>query len=107
EEVREKPRQTFPRRDRLRSEAVSRKLAASLVRELRKGDLPIQPFQPIRDRVIRGDEIWLPAVLKGNAVPAKVLIEMVNMSNEDGAALLARAADRDRLAASLARGLTS
>ena len=107
EEVREKPRQTFPRRDRLRSEAVSRKLAASLVRELRKGDLPIQPFQPIRDRVIRGDEIWLPAVLKGNAVPAKVLIEMVNMSNTDDAALLSRAADRDRLAASLTRGLTS
>jgi N-acetylmuramoyl-L-alanine amidase len=107
QEVREKPRLTFNRKDRLRSEAVSRKLAASLVKELRKGDLPIQPYQPIRDRIIRGDEIWLPAVLKGNAIPAKVLIEMVNMSNEDDAALLARAADRDRLAASLARGLTS
>ena len=106
-EVREKPRQSFNRKDRLRSEAVSRKLATALVRELRKGDLPIQPYQPIRDRVIRGDEIWLPAVLRGNAVPAKVLVEMVNMSNAADAALLGRAAVRERLAASLARGLTS
>jgi N-acetylmuramoyl-L-alanine amidase len=106
-EVREKPRQSFNRKDRLRSEAVSRRLATALVRELRKGDLPIQPYQPIRDRVIRGDQIWLPAVLKGNAVPAKVLVEMVNMSNPADAALLGRASDRDRLAASLARGLTS
>jgi N-acetylmuramoyl-L-alanine amidase len=105
QEVRERPRESFNRRDRLRSEAVSRKLAASLVRELRKGDLPIQPYQPIRDRVIRGDQIWLPAVLKGNVVPAKVLVEMVNMSNVADAALLGRAADRDRLAESLARGL--
>jgi N-acetylmuramoyl-L-alanine amidase len=32
---------------------------------------------------------------------------MVNMSNPADAALLGRASDRDRLAASLARGLTS
>ena len=107
EEVREKPKQSFNRRDRLRSEAVSRKLAASLIKELRKADLPVQPYQPVRDRVIRGDQIWLPAVLKGNAVPAKILIEMINMSNTEDAALLSRAADRDRLAASLAKGLTS
>lgn len=106
-EVRERPRQSFNRRDRLRSEAVSRKLATAIVRELRKGDLPIQPYQPIRDRVIRGDEVWLPAVLKGNEVPAKVLVEMVNMSNAADAALLGRASDRDRLAVSIARGLTS
>jgi N-acetylmuramoyl-L-alanine amidase len=104
-EVREQPRVSFPRRDRVRSEAVSRRLAASIVKEMRKGDLPVQPYQPIRERVIRGSEIWLPAVLRGNAVPTKVLVEMVNLNNSDDAALLGRAADRDRLAKALAAAL--
>ena len=107
EEVREKPRLSFTRKERLRSEAVSRKLAAALVRELKRSDLPVQAYQPVRDRVIRGREVWLPAVLKGNAVPNKVLIEMVNLNNPEDAALLGRAADRDRLSKALVAGLTS
>ena len=106
-EVREMPRISFSQRDRLRSEAVSRKLAGVIVQDFKKDDLPVQAFQPVRDRVIRGGEIWLPAVLKGNAVPAKVLVEMVNLNNNDDAALLARAADRERLAASLSDALRS
>jgi N-acetylmuramoyl-L-alanine amidase len=104
-EVREQPRVTFPRRDRVRSEAVSRKLAAAIVKEMRKGDLPVQAYQPIRERVIRGSGIWLPAVLRGNAIPTKVLVEMVNLNNSYDAALLGRAADRDRLAKALAAAL--
>jgi N-acetylmuramoyl-L-alanine amidase len=104
-EVREQPRVNFSSRDRLRSEAVSRKLAAAIVRALRNVDLPVQPYQPIRERVIRGREVWLPAVLRGNVVPTKVLVEMVNLSNPDDAALLGRAADRDRLAKALAAAL--
>lgn len=106
QEVRELPRVSFARRDRLRSEAVSRKLAAALVRDLKRDDLPVQPYQPVRDRVIRGRDIWLPAVLRGNAVPAKVLVEMVNLNNPDDAALFRRAKDRDRLAKALASGLS-
>ncbi len=104
-EVREQPRVSFPKRDRVRSEAVSRKLAAAIVKEMKKGALPVQPFQPIRERVIRGRGTWLPAVLRGNAVPTKVLVEMVNLNNPDDAALLSRAADRDRLAKALAAAL--
>lgn len=104
-EVREQPRVSFSSRDRLRSEAVSRKLAAAIVKALRKDDLPVQPYQPIRERVIRGREIWLPAVLRGNVVPTKVLVEMVNLNNAEDAALLSRAADRERLAESLASAL--
>ena len=106
-EVREMPRVSFSQRDRLRSEAVSRRLAGAIVQDLKKDDLPVQAFQPVRDRVIRGREIWLPAVLKGNAVPAKVLVEMVNLNNAEDAALLARAADRDRLASSLSDALST
>jgi N-acetylmuramoyl-L-alanine amidase len=65
----------------------------------------VQPYQPIRERVIRGGDVWLPAVLRGNTVPTKVLVEMVNLNNADDAALLGRAADRDRLAQALAAAL--
>ncbi len=104
-EVREQPRVSFSSRDRLRSEAVSRKFAAAIVKALKKVDLPVQPYQPIRERVIRGRQVWLPAVLRGNVVPTKVLVEMVNLNNPDDAALLGRAADRDRLAKGLAAAL--
>jgi N-acetylmuramoyl-L-alanine amidase len=97
-EVKAQPKVSFTSKERVRSEAVSRKLAAAIVKSLKRADLPTQPYQPIRERVIRGREVWLPAVLKGNVVPTKVLIEMVNLNNPDDATLLGRAADRNRLA---------
>jgi N-acetylmuramoyl-L-alanine amidase len=105
-EVREQPRVSFSSRDRVRSEAVSRKLAVAIVKALKKDDLPTQAYQPIRERIIRGGEVWLPAVLRGNVVPTKVLVEMVNLNNPDDAALLGRAADRDRLAKALVAALS-
>jgi N-acetylmuramoyl-L-alanine amidase len=105
-EVREQPRVSFSSRERVRSEAVSLKLAAAIVKSFKKADLPTQAYQPVRERVIRGGEVWLPAVLKGNAVPAKVLVEMVNLNNTDDASLLGRAASRDRLAKALAAALS-
>jgi N-acetylmuramoyl-L-alanine amidase len=105
-EVREQPRVSFSSRERVRSEAVSRKLAVAIVKALKKGDLPTQPYQPIRERIIRGREVWLPAVLRGNVIPTKVLVEMVNLNNPDDAALLGRASERERLAKALVAALS-
>ncbi len=105
-EVREQPRVSFTSKDRVRSEAVSGKLAVALVKALKKADLPLQPYQPIRERVIRGRKVWLPAVLRGNVVPTKVLIEMVNLNNPEDATLLGHAADRERLAKALVNALS-
>ncbi len=107
QEVREAPTVRFDRRDIVRSEAVSRRLATGVVEAFRKEGLPVQPYHPVRDRVIRGRQTWLPAVLRGNAVPAKILVEMVNMSNPQDASLLGAARDRDRLARALLRGIAS
>ncbi len=104
-EVREKPTRRFSRQALVRSEAVSRRLAACVVDAFRRESLPVQPFSPVRDRVIRGRETWLPAVLRGNAVPAKVLAEMVNLSNPQDAAMLGSADQRARLARALERSL--
>jgi N-acetylmuramoyl-L-alanine amidase len=100
-EVREKPHVSFSRTKRVRSEAVSRKYADEIVASFRALDLPVQPYQPVRDKVIRGRSKWVPAVLRGNEVPTKVLVEMVNLSNREDAGLLASARERDRLAQAL------
>ena len=59
----------------------------------------------MRNRIIRGRSIFVPAVLRGNAVPTKVLVEMVNLTNHKDAALLARARDRERMAEALYQAL--
>ena len=104
-EVRAKPKNSFSKKQRIRSEAVSRKLADSIIRNFRAEGLPVHSHQPIRGRIIRGNKRYVPAVLRGNAVPNKVLIEMINMSNKEDAALLASARERERLANSLLEAL--
>jgi N-acetylmuramoyl-L-alanine amidase len=104
-EVREKPRVKFSYKQRVRSEAVSTKLANSMVNAFRSEKLPVQPYKPVRNRVIRGRRAWIPAVLRSSEVPAKVLVEMVNLKNADDAKLLTKVETRDRLADALLRGL--
>ncbi|HXV76952.1 MAG TPA: N-acetylmuramoyl-L-alanine amidase [Candidatus Polarisedimenticolaceae bacterium] len=104
-EVREQQWIKLTKKERIRSEAASLRLAEGIVDAFRALDLPVQPYQPVRNRIIRGRSTFVPAVLRGNVVPAKVLVEMVNLSNGDDAALLARAADRERLAEALHRAL--
>ena len=105
-EVREKPLVRFSYKNRIRSEAVSRKLAAAILDGFRSERLAVPTkSNPVRDRVIRGRRQYVPAVIRNNEIPAKVLVEMVNLSNRDDAAVLATATDRERLARALARGL--
>ena len=101
EEVRERPSIKFSYDSRVRSEAVSRKLATQIVDAFEDEGLPVQPYKPVRDRIIRGKREWLPAVLRGNEVPAKVLVEMVNLTNSKDAKLLGAASSRQRLAEAL------
>jgi N-acetylmuramoyl-L-alanine amidase len=105
EEVREKQHIKFSKKDRIRSEAVSLKYADSIVRAFKRAGLPVQPYQPVRNRIIRGKSVWVPAVLRGNAIPNKVLVEMVNIKNREDAALLAAAAKRELLAEALFESL--
>ena len=105
DEVREKPQVRFSKQQRVRSEAISRKYADAVIRAFQREGLPVQPHQPVRHRIIRGESRFVPAVLRGNAIPSKVLVEMVNLSNPGDAALLASATERDRLAGGLFRSL--
>ncbi len=104
-EVREMQHVKFSNEDRIRSEAVSLKYADSIVKSFKRAGLPIQPYQPVRNRIIRGKSVWVPAVLRGNAIPNKVLVEMVNMKNPEDASLLGAAEKRELLADALFESL--
>lgn len=107
EEVREQPNVTIKRNRALRSEAVSQKLAEEFVRTFRKRGLPVPDAnrQPIRNRIIRGRSVYVPAVLRWNEVPTKLLVEVVNLNNRGDAQLLARADQRDRMSSALLEGI--
>ncbi len=110
-EYRERPRVTVRRADRRRDEIVSRRLARDLLAGYRAEKLPVHPNRPIRDHVVRRTRrrrsSWVPAVLRGNLVPAKVLLETVNLGNPADARLLADPAGRERIARAVAHGIRS
>jgi N-acetylmuramoyl-L-alanine amidase len=106
DEVREAPKVRLTRQQKLRSEAMSRRFGAEIVRSFAKSGLPVQPHVPVRAEVIRGGERWLPAVLRGNVVPTSVLVELVNLANREDSDLLRKAKAREEMAKALAAALS-
>jgi len=106
-EVREAPRVSFSRREKIEAEGVSRDLAERLVASFRQADLPLHPFQPIRRNVIRGGREWVPAILRYNRIPARVLIEVCNLNNPEDRKLLRTRAYREKVAGAIADALVA
>jgi N-acetylmuramoyl-L-alanine amidase len=104
-EYREQPRVNFSLRDRQKSEGRSRDLAERIIAGFRGRQLGVHPFQPVRDRIFRGRRPWVPAVLRYNAVPAKLLLEICNLANDEDRRLLQTVAFRDRIAAAVVDGI--
>ena len=60
----------------------------------------------MRDRIVRRrGNPWVPAVLRYNHVPVKVLVELCNLVNPDDLALIQTRQFRQRLAEGLVDGL--
>jgi N-acetylmuramoyl-L-alanine amidase len=104
-EVQESPRVVFPRGQRVESEGLSRELAKQLVAAFESGGLPLHPFSPVRDKIIREGKEWVPAVLRYNSVPAKVLLEVCNLNNDQDRGLLQTRTYRQHVAEAVVRGL--
>jgi N-acetylmuramoyl-L-alanine amidase len=105
-EVRSQPRVSFSYKERVRSEGLSRDLAENIMESFRSHGLAIHKNKPVRDRIIRRQgRAWVPAVLKYNAVPAKVLIEVCNLGNEDDRRLIRTRAYRQKAAEAIVDGL--
>ncbi|MEP7132023.1 MAG: N-acetylmuramoyl-L-alanine amidase [Acidobacteriota bacterium] len=104
-EVREASFTSFSRRERVKAEGVSRDLAERIVAAFRSAGLPLHAFAPIRRNVIRGGKEWVPAILRYNRIPARVLLEICNLNNPEDRKLLVTAAYRDRVARALVSAL--
>ena len=104
-EVREQPRVSFSRRERIKAEGVSRHLAEKIVGAFRALGLPLHAFQPIRRNVIRGGREWVPAILRYNRIPARVLIEVCNLNNPDDRRLLVSRNYREKVAQAIVSAL--
>ncbi len=105
-EVRESPRVSFSKQERVRSEGMSRDLAEEIIRGFRSEGIAIHPNKPVRDRIVRrGGRPWVPAVLRYNHVPVKVLVEVCNLVNPEDLRLVQTRAFRQDVAQGLVRGL--
>ena len=104
-EVQEGQRVEFPWEKRVQSEGLSRELAKQIMASFQKSNLPIHPFKPVRDRVIRDGSQWVPAVIRYNAVPAKMLLEVCNLANAEDRKLVQTRAYRQDVAEAIVAGL--
>jgi N-acetylmuramoyl-L-alanine amidase len=105
QEFRESPRVEFPWEQRVQSEGLSRQLAKQVIAAFEELGLPVQAFTPVRDHIIRNRGEWVPAVLRYNSVPAKMLLEVCNLNNDLDRRLVQTRAYRQRVAEALLQGL--
>lgn len=102
-EVKEQPRINFSWKERTRSEGLSRQFAEQLLRQFRRQGLAVHREKPIRDRIIlcRRCRAYVPAVVRRNAVPTKVLIEICNLNNPQDRQLVRTRAYRQKVAVAI------
>jgi N-acetylmuramoyl-L-alanine amidase len=106
-EVKEQPVVSFNHKERFASEGASTALANGIIAALREAGLPVHSFSPVRTHVIRGGREWVPAVLRYNRVPNRVLVELANLGNEEDRALMRTRVFRHSLAEALAAAVVS
>ena len=104
-EVQENPTVSFPPQKRVESEGLSRELAKQVVAAFQGDGLPVHPFKPVRDRIIRDNSVWVPAVLRYNSIPAKALLEICNLANDQDRALIQTRSYRQQVAQAVVQGL--
>jgi N-acetylmuramoyl-L-alanine amidase len=90
-----------------RVEASSRHLADNIVRSLSENGIGVHPYEPVRDRVLRGRSTFVPAVLRFTAAQNAILLEACNMANPEDRALLQKAAWREQFARAVVEGMAS
>ncbi len=83
QEVKEGGRAVSTMSERRRDEALSRNFAEVLLDELGRHRIRRHlEGDPIRSQIRRSPtEVWLPAVLKNNMIPTKILVEAANLTN--------------------------
>jgi N-acetylmuramoyl-L-alanine amidase len=90
-----------------RVEASSRHLADAILGRVRANGIAIHPYEPVRDRVLRGRRSWVPAVLRYTAAQNAVLVEVCNMGNAEDRENLVDHEWREEFARSVVEGISA
>jgi len=105
-EVREQRYGEFSFASRKRSEDSSKGFGKVLISSFREVGLPVHNgAHPVRDVVTRKGHEYVPAVIRYNEVPTKVLLEVVNLNNASDCARLRDYRFRERVASAYVRAL--
>jgi len=81
EEVRDRPFVEFSKSERNRSEKLSRDFAYEIRKAFINKNLKVHKDPAVRGYVIRNRQVYVPAVIRYNEIPVKVLVEIVNLGN--------------------------
>lgn len=103
-EAREQP-EPLSWRERVESEGLSRQMAEATIAAFRKRGLPVHPYKPVRERIIQKRSQYVPAVLRYNAIPAKMLVEICNLANEEDRRMIQTRAFRQNVAEAIVDGI--
>lgn len=104
-EVRERPVVRHTQDEALAAEGLSRGLAESIIGSFHRTGLKVHPFNPIRDNVVRDKTEWVPAIIRHNQVPTRLLLEICNLGNRRDRALLKTKRYRESVADAIHRGI--
>lgn len=95
----------FSGRERIQDEARSRLFAEALLASLKGTDVPVHDNRPIRSIIHRGSSSYVPAVIRHCRAATKVLVEVLNLTNEDDADNLKDPTFRERYAEGVVKGI--
>lgn len=104
-EVREQPSVTHSHEDALAAEGLSRDLADAVIASFERKGLKVHPYEPVRDNVIRNGKEWVPAVIRHNQVPTRLLLEVCNLGNKRDRELMKTKKYRQQLAEAIYAGI--
>lgn len=106
-EVREHPVVRHSEEESLAAEGLSRDLADAIMDAFAANHLKVHPYDPVRDNVVRDGREWVPAIIRYNLVPTRLLIEVCNLGNRGDRALMRTRKYRQQLAESMYQGLVN
>jgi N-acetylmuramoyl-L-alanine amidase len=106
-EVREHPVVRHSEEESLEAEGLSRDLAGAMIDSFDERQLDTHPFNPIRDSVMRDGREWVPAIIRYNMVPTRLLLEICNLGNRDDRALIRTKKYRQQVAEAMYHGIVN
>ena len=105
--MRESPIVRHSEKESLTAEGLSRDLAESIIDAFDSDGLKVHPFNPVRDNVVRNGREWVPAVIRYNLIPTRLLLEICNLGNDKDRALMKTKKYRQHVAEAIYQGLVN